>query len=295
MNSHKTLWGKYYVQYVGMKSSVYFDDDSKPDDSYVPFFRNENGKIIDDFSEYKNNVFIPDIDRLLNSDIKFITTRLLFINDNILGYVMEGSNTITHRNLRRVEEYGMFLSTSINSVIENRNMVKLHKELENSSKTDYLTGILNRRGFYDSLDNILNTPENYGKTVTILSIDMDGLKTINDNYGHEEGDFAIKHTAIAIKDFVEKNGTGICARYGGDEFEAAIITDKEIYLNSNQISKTIYEIVYADPSVKSKEYAIKASVGKTSVTVSRGINIETYLKSADKEMYKNKNIRKQNS
>ena len=285
-----TLWfWDYNFQFVGVKSALFYGDSSISDDKYVSFFRHEKSKTYKDFIEYDYHEFVPDFDIAVNDcKVKYMSVRLLHIADKILGYVMEGSSDITHRNLRRVEEYGMFLSSAINSVIDNRRMKALNSDLENASKIDFLTGISNRRGFYQSLDEMINDENNEGRYLTLLSIDMDNLKKINDSFGHEEGDYALKQVAYAIKYFVNENGTGIYARYGGDEYACAILTSEPLNMFSKDIDNQLTEIILRNKEAADKSYTITTSVGQSSCQILDKIDVEQLLRQADHEMYENK-------
>ncbi len=97
-------------------------------------------------------------------------------------------------------------------------LLRLNKRLQDQSHRDELTGILNRRGFYMLAEQILRdfSRAREDALAALVFIDMDGLKGINDNLGHAEGDHAIRNVATALRDTLRKND--ILARMGGDEF-----------------------------------------------------------------------------
>lgn len=290
----QTLWfWDYNYQFVGIKSSIYFDRPELSEDSYITLFNCNNGEFYENSAPYSLTEFIPNFSNVVTPDLHYICVRLLYINENVLGYVAEGAKTLTHRNLHRVQEYGMFLASAVNNVVDNRRMKKLYAELENSSIMDYLTGIYNRRGFYRSLRKITTDSVNYGKYLTLLSIDMDRLKYINDNFGHEEGDFALKQVADSMKFFVYENGEGICARYGGDEFACAIVSEKPLEMEAEDIDKYLTAIANKNDVVRIKQYEISSSVGKSKCILNESVNIDLLMKIADEEMYKNKMKKKE--
>jgi diguanylate cyclase (GGDEF)-like protein len=90
--------------------------------------------------------------------------------------------------------------------------------LEQQSQHDELTGLLNRRGYLNRIGHLLR--ERQGDDGAILFLDLDGLKTINDTYGHDMGDEAIRSTARLLADRMPKDG--LLARLGGDEFVAFV-------------------------------------------------------------------------
>ncbi len=84
------------------------------------------------------------------------------------------------------------------------------------SETDELTGLFNPRGFAIAANRVFAQAERYTRPATVLMVDSDGLKGVNDRYGHEAGNRLLRHTANAIQ--AELRATDIAARYGGDEF-----------------------------------------------------------------------------
>lgn len=90
------------------------------------------------------------------------------------------------------------------------------RELERLAEADPLTGLLNRRGLARRLAERLAEAARHGEPGVLMFCDMDGLKAINDRFGHAAGDAAILATARAIRDAVRATDT--VARIGGDEF-----------------------------------------------------------------------------
>jgi diguanylate cyclase (GGDEF)-like protein len=88
--------------------------------------------------------------------------------------------------------------------------------LASLSETDPLTGLRNARGLLTRLDAELARSRRYRQPLTLLLVDLDGLKDINDRYGHEAGDIAIRTLADVIR--AELRETDTAARWGGDEF-----------------------------------------------------------------------------
>src|SRR5205807_10365551 len=97
---------------------------------------------------------------------------------------------------------------------------KLHESIESRSMTDELTGLYNRRGFTVLSRRFLELARGQGKGVFVVFVDLDGLKRINDEGGHGQGDEALKRTADILTMTFRKSD--IIARLGGDEF--AVVT-----------------------------------------------------------------------
>lgn len=107
----------------------------------------------------------------------------------------------------------------------NERLQALNKELEEISITDALTGLYNRRYFMDRLRQELKRVNRYGPPASLLMIDIDHFKKVNDVHGHQAGDAVLAGVAKVIKNSLRE--TDIFARYGGEEFALiATATDK---------------------------------------------------------------------
>lgn len=107
----------------------------------------------------------------------------------------------------------------------NERLQALNKELEEISITDALTGLYNRRYFMDRLRQELKRVNRYGPPASLLMIDIDHFKKVNDVHGHQAGDAVLAGVGGVIKNSLRE--TDIFARYGGEEFALiATATDK---------------------------------------------------------------------
>ncbi len=91
-----------------------------------------------------------------------------------------------------------------------------HERLEEMSYTDNLTGVANRRYFSKRLQEEINRAKRYSRKLALIFFDLDGMKTINDRYGHLAGDAVLRQVGQILRKNVR--GIDIVARYGGDEF-----------------------------------------------------------------------------
>jgi diguanylate cyclase (GGDEF)-like protein/PAS domain S-box-containing protein len=97
--------------------------------------------------------------------------------------------------------------------IENSMLLERTREL---SITDDLTGLYNRRHFYETLDIEMSRTQRYGRPFSLVMVDLDGFKAYNDKFGHATGDRVLKAFAQTLTSALRK--TDIAFRYGGDEF-----------------------------------------------------------------------------
>ncbi|MBR5359611.1 MAG: diguanylate cyclase, partial [Lachnospiraceae bacterium] len=103
--------------------------------------------------------------------------------------------------------------------------VAANKMLDEMSRIDPMTGVTNRRGFFMTIREILNNPSNKGKKAVALYADMDNLKIVNDEFGHDEGDYSIKTIARVLSESFRSSD--VVGRMGGDEFAAFAIINQD--------------------------------------------------------------------
>lgn len=162
--------------------------------------------------------------------------------------------------------------------------VKLQKELEYQLNHDSLTGIYNR-AYFESL--FLKYNKEMDTSIAIILCDLDDLKNINDSFGHKNGDELIKEAAGLLNQFSEDGMT--VARLGGDEFVLLVpgITGEEL-------SQIVSNLVSRIDKYNQNESAIpiKLSIGCVFSQTSLGLMPDLFSQ-ADRNMYRNKNNRKQ--
>ncbi len=153
---------------------------------------------------------------------------------------------------------------------------------------DPLTGLLNRRGFESKLTEQFDEIGNKRHDMAIASIDMDGLKYINDNFGHNSGDEAIREVAKCI-DNALKPGEFV-ARMGGDEFSAII--DLTNVGRLGQFMRTVRNNIKDVNDSGKYKYELGASIGTCRLT--RWRDLIECINKADKAMYIEKRAKKKN-
>jgi diguanylate cyclase (GGDEF)-like protein len=90
------------------------------------------------------------------------------------------------------------------------------RKIEEFSRIDGLTGLLNRRYFFEKIEENMALAKRYGYPISVLLIDLDHFKSVNDSFGHQTGDEVLRAIAACMSKV--KRGTDIMARYGGEEF-----------------------------------------------------------------------------
>ncbi len=271
------------------KDQYYFIGIREDEDWIHAIFEGWGGEYKYDRKFFHMPEVLPDMNLLLAEDsgINILLFKQAKARTESFGYIASGLSEISLRSEQRFEEFSLFVSAMIHSVINNRQLITANQEIERMSNADYLTGLYNRRGFMTEVNSAVSAPDNAGKWITYFTADLDGLKNINDYYGHNEGDLAIKALANAIKTYV--GNSGFCARYGGDEFAFVIIGDTPLAGKIGMIRDMINDIIQKDSSVSGKRYRVKASIGCGEMVISANTaNIDAITHIADVEMYKDK-------
>ena len=232
---------------------------------------------------------VPDFDALrADPSVRIVLAQLLQSQERTMGYLVSGMEEWTLREQQRFEELALFLSAALNAVTTNHRLEEVNDAILRMAEHDYLTGLYNRRGFLRELERCMRLAENQDLTLTLFAMDMDRLKSINDTYGHHEGDFAIHSLAQAIR--AETEGKGICARYGGDEFAFAMLTQGPVLPELEAIRSRIESA--ASQFCAAKEYAISASLGACACRVGEHPSLDQLLAEADRALYEDKQRRR---
>lgn len=254
-------------------------------------------------SDYTYNTFfaledlLPDLISYPYDDPGFLFLPIHF-QKKVFGYFAI-SLDMHHLNFEMVSQFCDTLGTILQVVQEQervhillRQLDATNHQLTNLYNLDPLTGLLNRRGFQAEIDRAQTENSIQHSQLVLISIDMDGLKKINDTYGHKDGDYSLCLIADCMKHIARKYEGTICARFGGDEFLMAGFYSPLLNV-TNGILDTFQEQMDFLNSMSGKEYTVTASIGYLSLIPEPGFDIESLINEADTLMYKNKKARKQ--
>ncbi len=160
-------------------------------------------------------------------------------------------------------------------------------ELDTISKSDALTGILNRRGFHLSGEELLQRNKDLGVRTMVAYVDMNNLKIVNDRYGHDEGDFSIKLISEMLTEAVA--GIGLAGRVGGDEFALAVSVSPDD--EERAFVEKIYGRFQKYNEGSEKTYNITVSVGTCIVEAGDALTLKEAMTLADGKLYAEKQNR----
>ncbi len=147
---------------------------------------------------------------------------------------------------------------------------------------DPLTEVYNRRGFDQNLLEIWNRAKKELFKIALVSMDMDGLKYINDCFGHQTGDEAIISIGKALSDSLKENE--FCARMGGDEFMAVLVLNQESRVQ--EFMEDFRSRIMKTNEAIEEDYVVDASIGICIIEEQESLNEN--LRRADRLMYEDK-------
>lgn len=145
---------------------------------------------------------------------------------------------------------------------------------------DVLTELPNRRLFRDCIIQTIGHAQRDVKKLAVMFVDLDGFKSVNDNYGHDIGDLLLKHVAKVLKVSIRRSDTA--ARIGGDEF--TVLLDNVLACEDAAIAARIIEQLHQPVEVGGHRIQISASIG-IALYPQDGSTVDTLLKLADDAVY----------
>jgi diguanylate cyclase (GGDEF)-like protein len=162
----------------------------------------------------------------------------------------------------------------------------LQSELGNLALTDELTGLCNRRGFMAIAERQQKIGRRTGRGILLFYLDIDGMKQINDSFGHGEGDLTLKRVAKALK--MTFRDSDVIARLGGDEF--AVLAIEASDNSESAIRARLREDLKAVNAGETR-YAINLSLGAVRINIRSDASIGEWMVRADQAMYEQKRRR----
>lgn len=161
------------------------------------------------------------------------------------------------------------------------------RDLSTLANEDPLLGVLNRRAFVGELDRTLAFVDRYDEAATLVFVDVDDMKGINDRHGHEAGDAALAHIAQVVTRKIRK--TDVFGRLGGDEF-GIILTRTDLPTAQRKLKDLATHIETAPVIAAGATFTVAVSFG--TAPLQGGTSASDILGRADAAMYENKRVRK---
>lgn len=183
--------------------------------------------------------------------------------------------------LRKSRADSELLPRAIRYAIERHGMLEQVRQL---AVADELTGLMNRRGFMMLADHQRSLADRKGTSLSLIFVDVDRFKSINDRFGHEEGDRALKELAgLLVRTFRRSD---VVARLGGDEFIVlmADINQDGVQIVLDRVQKNIAAFNQA----KGFPWCLSISLGVALYDSAHPVTLESLMALADQSMYKAK-------
>ena len=219
---------------------------------------------------------VADLNKHLKSSDEFNNVRVLIAIDG-------EAHWLSFSGRRIIDKQGVFtgyIGVCSDVTRERQNEQKLQ---ELASK-DGLTGLMNRVSFYELLDIMVRRLERYGKSFTVIFLDLDRFKLVNDTYGHQAGDALLVEVGVRIKKIIRDHD--VIGRLGGDEFAIAIDKGNDPILIAKLCSRIIQAV--SEPYfVDGETLYIGVSLGVAMAPV-HGTQREQLLRNADLALYRAK-------
>ena len=243
--------------------------------------KNPNIKlIITDYEMPKMNglEFIKNVRKSFSIDEKVIIALSGAQEQDISSMLLKvGANDFLHKPIME-EELMCRIDNNIQTIL-------LIDEIKEMAYKDALTGLYNRRYFFEIANKMFAMAKRENKPISVLMFDIDHFKKINDTYGHQTGDLVIQKTAEILQNNIRKND--IACRYGGEEF-VIFLYDCDLKfarLVGEKIRRTIEQNTIIDNSNQKINYTISAGISN------KGENLENIIKHSDEMLYKAKETR----
>ena len=142
----------------------------------------------------------------------------LICQDRVVGVLnladKTDGNVFSSADIALIELFSQLVGAAIGNI-------RLFEKTQRQATTDGLTGLVNHKTFYEILEKELWRSRRFGGRISLIMVDVDNLKTINDAYGHRAGDKVIREISRRIKECIRQIDTA--ARYGGDEFAVILL------------------------------------------------------------------------
>lgn len=274
------------LQQLGLFRRAYLCYFRENDRSVFGYFEDDGEIHLTDIP-FPNNKLLPE--EFINTDSGLRIFLPIYYKNEVYGY---GAFEILPESMEIVSEKLEFILLLLG---QNINRSRLYDKLFAVSDVmemyvrDALTGLFNRRGFEKSIFNYFDSTGNMKKPLAVASIDMDGLKYINDTFGHSAGDEAIKAIAACISKAINRGE--FAARMGGDEFEVVLVLDNPGRIG--QFIRNLRSLIKKANAEMDIPYTLSASIGTCELTI-WGELLEC-MNNADKSMYLEKKTKKSRS
>ena len=240
-----------------------------------------------ELQEFDTKNIVPRLNVLLEQGAPLIFTEINYMNVSF-GYACFFYKSCDQTDYMMIPHVVSALNSGIGGLLNRLYQNYLTKQIEHIYKHDSLTGLYNRLGFMNECENMLSRARENDRMLTVVMADLDGLKIINDEYGHAAGDEAIRTVAVALKNGCPRDA--LCVRFGGDEMLAIM----EGTYEDNDIRGKINDFLEDYNHASGMPYQVATSLGVLQVKGNDIVQLEDIFKKVDELMYIDKVKNKRN-
>ncbi|MCQ2505665.1 MAG: GGDEF domain-containing protein [Lachnospiraceae bacterium] len=243
--------------------------------SLVAFRDGKNYK----YGEVDRDEIIPGYKETEEAHVYFISP--ILAGGGFVGYVSFVdfpywiSDNLTNMYTTWLSQAFTRMRTSLSLRMLNRDLMELYRK-------DSLSGLYNRFTYDETIVPMFNKIDDDRKKAVVCFFDIDYMKKINDKYGHQHGDNAIRIVSSAIKENERPNSIGM--RYGGDEF--LVVSECKDREDAAGMVKAIHDSIEKSLLNNTFPFKLSVSIGYTVTDPYDGKGLEDYIKEADVQMYK---------
>ena len=274
-----------YLKVLKFKKAFYQSNDPVVITDINDKIKNVNKAFIDLYKFKKDELINKDINHFIKQvDLDEVSKKEIIYNKNKFGKVFPVDISVS--TVKNDEES----FSKIYIIVNINDYIKYQKKLKKLAHKDLMTETFNRQAGLRILKNTINKA--YEENLTILFLDINGLKKVNDTLGHSKGDLLIKKVTKVVKDVIRESD--VVVRFGGDEF-LVILKNADLEIGKDIKKRINIEL----KNIDKYDFNIYVSIGVCEYKKDKYNTLTEFIEKADQKMYiekekfydnKNKNI-----